>query len=98
MKKEKIKKEIISIGITLIIGLPIASIIYLEVMGKSILPELPSSFGGMIVKSLAFGIPYWLVIFSMIFIYIAFINLIFAIDKRLKMAKSMKNFSMETEF
>jgi len=84
MKLEKIKKEIISIGITIIIGLPIAGIVYLEVMGKSILPELPRSIGGKLVQSLTFGIPYWLVIFSMIIIYIAFINLVFALPKLLK--------------
>ena len=84
MKKGKIKKEIISIGITLIIGLPIAGIIYLEITGKSILPELPRSIGGMLAEGLAFGIPYWIVIFSMIFIYIAFINLVFAIPKLFK--------------
>lgn len=84
MNKEKIKREIISIGTTIIIGMPIAIIVYLEVMGKSILPELPRSIGGKLVQSLTFGIPYWLVIFSMVIIYIAFINLVFAIPKFFK--------------
>ena len=89
MKKEKIKKEIINIGITIIIGMPIAGIVYLEIIGKSILPELPYSIGGKIVQSLTFGIPYWLVIFSMIIIYIAFIHLVFAIPKIFRKTKSL---------
>ncbi len=89
MGLEKIKKEIISIGTTIIIGLPIAVIVYLEVIGKSILPELPSSWGGMLVEGLAFGIPYWLVIFSIVVIYITFIHLMFAIPKFFKKTKSL---------
>lgn len=84
VNKEKIKREIISLGTTAIIALPIAGIVYLEVIGKSILPELPSSWGGKLVEGLTFGIPYWLVIFSMIVVYIAFIHLVFAIPNLLK--------------
>ncbi len=90
MKLEKLKMEIIGIGTTLIIGLPIAGIVYLEVIGKSILPDSPSSWGGKLVEGLAFGIPYWLVIFSMIVIYIAFIHLVFAIPKFFRKIKSLR--------
>ncbi len=81
LNKEKIKREVINWGTTMIIALPISIIVYLEVIGKSILPELPRSIGGKIVEGLAFGIPYWVVIFSMVVIYIMFVHFVFYIPK-----------------
>ena len=87
ISQSKLKMEIISIGATIIIGVPLAGIVYLEVMGKSILPELPNPWGGRLVEGLAFGIPYWLIIFSMIVIYTVFIHLVFDIPKFFRKTK-----------